>query len=54
MRRRGTLVASALLLVLGAAVIIRSLAAGVGGGLGLALGVLFCLAGGFRLYLHTR
>ena len=34
------------------AVIVRTVAAGVGGGLGLVLGVLLVLAGGLRLYLH--
>ncbi len=43
-----------LLIVLGAAVIVRTLAEGVGGGLGLLLGVLLVLAGGLRLYLSRR
>jgi hypothetical protein len=43
---------SAVLIVLGIAIIIRTIAAGVGGGLGLILGVLFVLAGGLRLYLQ--
>jgi hypothetical protein len=46
-----TLVLSVLLIVLGVAIIIRTLAAGVGGGLGLLIGALFVLAGGLRLYL---
>jgi hypothetical protein len=41
-----------LMIALGVAVVVRSLAAGVGGGLGLVLGVLLILAGGLRLYLH--
>ncbi|MFL5971490.1 MAG: hypothetical protein ACJ750_03815 [Gaiellaceae bacterium] len=41
-----------LMIALGAAVVVRTLAAGVGGGLGLVLGVLLILAGGLRLYLH--
>jgi hypothetical protein len=41
-----------LMVALGVAVVVRTLAAGVGGGLGLVLGVLLILAGGLRLYLH--
>ncbi|HEV2902691.1 MAG TPA: hypothetical protein VGW30_05465 [Gaiellaceae bacterium] len=40
------------MVVLGLAVIVRTLLAGVGGGLGLLLGALLVLAGGLRLYLH--
>jgi hypothetical protein len=40
------------MIALGVAVVVRTLAAGVGGGLGLVLGVLLMLAGGLRLYLH--
>jgi hypothetical protein len=40
-----------LLVALGLAVIVRTLAAGVGGGLGLLLGALLVLAGAGRLYL---
>jgi hypothetical protein len=40
------------MIALGGAVIVRTVAAGVGGGLGLVLGVLLILAGGLRLYLH--
>jgi hypothetical protein len=40
------------MIALGVAVVVRTLAAGVGGGLGLVLGVLLILAGGFRLYLR--
>lgn len=43
---------SAVLIVLGIAIIVRTIVAGVGGGLGLVLGVLFVLAGGLRLYLQ--
>ena len=42
---------SALLVVLGLAVIGRTIAAGVGGGLGLLLGSVLVLAGAARLYL---
>jgi hypothetical protein len=48
------LVLSGVLVVLGVAIIVRSIAAGVGGGLGLLLGVLFVIAGGARLYLHRQ
>lgn len=41
-----------LLVALGVIVIVRTIMAGVGGGLGLLLGVLLVLAGGLRLYLH--
>jgi hypothetical protein len=43
---------SAVLIVLGIAIIVRTIVAGVGGGLGLLFGVLFVLAGGLRLYLQ--
>jgi hypothetical protein len=42
---------SALIVALGLAVIGRTLAAGVGGGLGLLLGSVLVLAGAARLYL---
>jgi hypothetical protein len=47
-------VLSAVLVVLGAAIIVRTAAAGVGGGLGFLLGTLFVLAGGLRLYLQRQ
>ena len=47
-------VSSAVLIVLGLAIIVRTVAAGVGGGLGLLLGSLFVLAGGLRLYLQRQ
>jgi hypothetical protein len=47
-------VLSAVLVVLGLAIIVRTAAAGVGGGLGLLLGTLFVLAGGLRLYLQRQ
>jgi hypothetical protein len=47
-------VLSAVLIVLGLAIIVRTLAAGIGGGLGLLLGALFVLAGGLRLYLQRQ
>lgn len=47
-----TVALACLMIALGVAVVVRTLAAGVGGGLGLVLGVLLILAGGLRLYLH--
>jgi hypothetical protein len=45
---------SGVLVVLGVAIIVRTIAGGVGGGLGLLLGSLFVLAGGLRLYLQRQ
>jgi hypothetical protein len=59
-RRRGddgvsvAVVLGAVLVVLGLAVIARTVAAGVGGGLGLLLGAVLMISGGLRLYLHHR
>jgi hypothetical protein len=53
-RNRATAAISLLLVTLGLAVIARTVAAGVGGGLGLLLGGLLVLAGALRLYLSTR
>jgi hypothetical protein len=47
-----TLVFSVVLVLLGVAIIIRTIAGGVGGGLGLLIGALFILAGGLRVYLQ--
>ena len=47
-------VLSGILVVLGIVVVVRSIAAGVGGGLGLLIGALFIVAGGARLYLQRR
>jgi hypothetical protein len=47
-------VLSGILVVLGIAIVVRSIAAGVGGGLGLLIGALFIVAGGARLYLQRR
>jgi hypothetical protein len=47
-----TRVLSVLLVVLGVGIIVRTIAAGVGGGLGLLIGALFVLAGAFRFYLQ--
>jgi hypothetical protein len=44
-------VLSVLLIVLGVAVVARTIALGVGGGLGLLLGGLMILVGGLRLWM---
>jgi hypothetical protein len=49
-----TRVFSVVLFILGAAVIVRTFAEGVGGGVGLLLGALLMLAGSLRLYLSRR
>jgi hypothetical protein len=53
-RSRGTAAISLLLVVLGVAVVVRTIQAGVGGGLGLVLGAMLVAAGALRLYLATR
>ncbi len=53
-RRRSTAALSALLVAVGLAVIVRTVQAGVGGGLGLVLGGLLVAGGALRLYLSTR
>jgi hypothetical protein len=45
---------SAVLVVLGVAIIVRTLLAGVGGGLGLLIGAMLVLAGALRLYLQRQ
>ena len=45
---------SALLVVLGLAVIVRTVQFGIGGGLGLLLGCLLIVAGALRLYLSRQ
>ena len=47
-----TTLLSAALVALGLAIIVRTLTAGPGGGLGVLIGALFILAGGARLYLQ--
>lgn len=42
---------SVLMIVLGIGILVRTFAAGVGGGLGIVLGALLILAGALRLYL---
>jgi hypothetical protein len=49
-----TYVLSGLLVVLGVIIVVQTIAAGVGGGLGLLIGTLFILAGGARLYLQKQ
>jgi hypothetical protein len=49
-----TIVLSSFLIVLGAAIVVRTFVEGVGGGFGLLVGALFMLAGGARLYLGRR
>jgi hypothetical protein len=49
-----TRVSAVILIVLGATVIARTIAAGVGGGLGLLLGALLLAAGAGRLYLARK
>jgi hypothetical protein len=53
-RRRGTAAISVVLVVLGIAVIARTIQSGVGGGLGLIMGALLVAAGALRLFLTTR
>ena len=43
-----------LMIVLGVVIVVRTIAAGVGGGIGLLLGALLILAGALRLYLSAR
>jgi hypothetical protein len=47
-------VLSGIIVALGAAIIVRTLLEGTGGGLGLLIGALFVVAGGARLYLQFR
>ena len=50
-----TTVLPALMLLVGLAIIVRTVAAGGGPvATGILLGVLFCLAGGLRLYAERR
>jgi hypothetical protein len=51
---RGGRVAAALFVLVGLALIARTIQLGVGGGVGLLLGGLLVLAGGMRLYLSRR
>ncbi|HJV30180.1 MAG TPA: hypothetical protein VJ645_06655 [Gaiellaceae bacterium] len=49
-----TRVLALVLVALGLAIVVRTIASGVGGGLGLLLGVLLVAAGVGRLYLLRR
>lgn len=49
-----SVVLAAVVVLLGLVIIGRTLAEGVGGGMGLVLGALFVLAGAGRLYLARR
>ena len=49
-----TKILALLLVALGGAIVVRTVAAGVGGGFGLFLGVLLVAAGAGRLYLLRR
>ena len=49
-----SVVLAAVVVLLGLVIIARTLAEGVGGGMGLVLGALFVLAGAGRLYLARR
>ena len=51
---RGPIVVSALLMLLGLAIVIRTISLGVGGGLGLLIGGLMIVGGALRLWLVTR
>ena len=53
-RSRAAVVLSLVLIGLGVAVIAQTVAAGVGGGLGLLLGGLMVVGGALRLYAGTR
>lgn len=54
MRNRATAYLSLVLILLGLVAIVRTVQAGVGGGLGLVLGGMLVAAGVLRLYLSTR
>jgi hypothetical protein len=43
---------SGLLVAIGVAIVVRTIVAGVGGGLGFVIGALFVLAGSLRIYLQ--
>jgi hypothetical protein len=46
-----TRVLSVVMIALGIGIVVRTVAAGVGGGLGILLGAMLILAGALRLYL---
>jgi hypothetical protein len=47
-------VLAVVMILLGLGILVRTIAGGVGGGLGLLLGALLILAGALRLYLSRR
>ena len=49
--RRAKMAFSALIVGIGAAIVVRTIALGVGGGLGLLIGGLLVLGGALRLYM---
>ena len=51
MRSRAPVVFAVILILLGVAVVVRTVSLGVGGGLGLLLGGLMILGGGLRLWM---
>ena len=51
---RGPVVVSCLLMLLGVAIVVRTISLGVGGGLGLLIGGLMIGGGALRLWLVTR
>jgi hypothetical protein len=53
-RSSASTILAAVVVLLGVAVIARTLALGVGGGLGLLIGGLLVIGGGLRLYLLRR
>ncbi len=54
LHRRATRVLSSLMIVIGVALVVRTLSAGGGGLLGVVLGLLFVAAGAGRIYLQGR
>jgi hypothetical protein len=55
LHRHGTVLMSSLMLLIGVAIIVRTLLAGGGAlAVGLIMGVLFCLAGGGRLWVVRK
>lgn len=49
-----TTVFAGLFILLGLAIVVRTIASGLGGGLGLLLGAMFIVAGALRLYLQRQ
>lgn len=49
-----SMVLAGVVVLMGLVILARTVALGVGGGLGLLLGALFVLAGGLRIYLGVR